>query len=65
MDRVHEVEFPKARGGGYTVSCKGMARSAVGPAGPDGKWECPVCGRRVGVIKTGYLKMHRSKATRQ
>jgi len=61
IDHDREIEFPQERKPGrYTVSCKGMSRSVVGPAGPDGKWECPVCGARVGSIRSGYFKMHRA-----
>jgi hypothetical protein len=58
-----EMELPKSRGEGYSISCKGMVRSAVGPAGADGKWECPICGKRVYATKSGYLVMHRARLT--
>jgi hypothetical protein len=64
IDRTLEIELPKARGDGWSISCKGMVKSAVGPADDGGKWECPVCGKRVSATKSGYLVMHRARAAR-
>jgi hypothetical protein len=60
--RAADLEiYVKQADGSYTTSCRGFVKSAVGPAGHDGKWECPVCGRRVKATKTGWLYMHRAK----